>query len=256
MIIENLNHMVVKISPKTDNATLALSPEEFRELIQLAPVVLFRGFQRLPKQDLLSMCARNPLKELLHWDFGPVMELKEDPHAANYLFSSEAVPFHWDGAFHRVPSYLVFNCIQAAPASGGGETLFCDTQKIWNESNEQERSQWRQITLHYSTEKKAHYGGHIEGPMVQAHPKTGQTILRFAEPVHTGLNPVSLGVLGVSEQAQFLNSMRERIYADENCYAHTWQENDILIADNHRLIHGRRAFHSGEPRHLRRIQIL
>ena len=55
---------------------------------------------------------------------------------------------------------------------------------------------------------------------------------------------------------KWLNEMSALCYQTENCYAHQWQNNDVLLADNFALIHARRAFKNFSPRFLRRIQIL
>lgn len=225
-------------------------------ILRSEKLLLMRGFAPLERDELLAFCQSYPDAELLHWDTGPVMEMKVSASPRNYLFSAEKVPFHWDGAFHKVPSYLVFHCIQAPPADAGGETLFTDTQGIWETAGDEERALWKRAELTYETEKLAHYGGKITVPMVQKHPRTGRTILRFAEAVETDLNPVSLSVGGVPRPEALVASMTEKIYSAEHCYRHRWQEGDYLIADNHALIHGRNAFTRDCPRHLRRIQIL
>ena len=94
--------------------------------------------------------------------------------------------------------------------------------------------------------------------MVRRHPETGETVLRFAEPVATALNPVSMTISGIPEDshADFLTTMHRRIHDLSACYRHEWKAGDVLIADNHALIHGRRAFEAGSPRHLRRIQLI
>ncbi len=216
-------------------------------------LVLRRRFPTRTRGAFLDYC-RSFGRELLEWDFGPVMEMKEDPAAENYLFSREAVPFHWDGAFHRVPSYLVFYCVAAPGPGAGGETLFCDTRRVWADACDQDKAAWSKVELTYETRRLAHYGGRITGPLVRTHPGTGETVLRFAEPVETALNPVSLRVSGADEG--FLDRMRGLVYSPEYCVRHVWEPGDLVIADNHALIHGRAAFRKDAPRHLRRIQLL
>ena len=53
-----------------------------------------------------------------------------------------------------------------------------------------------------------------------------------------------------------LEDLRRRLYAPEFHLEHQWQAGDLLLADNHALVHGRRAFAKDCPRHLRRIQLL
>jgi alpha-ketoglutarate-dependent taurine dioxygenase len=227
-------------------------------ILTLEKLVLLRGFAPLEREAFLAFCRTYPGKDLLEWDFGPVMEMKESADPKNYLFSREPVPYHWDGAFHRVPHYLAFNCVQAPVADAGGETLFANTEMIFAQADAVTRERWAKVVLTYRTEKKAHYGGAITNPLVQLHPTTGQPILRFAEPVTTDLNPVTMEVAGLPEEdeAAFVDDMRQRAYSPAFCYEHEWQEGDILIADNHALIHGRHGFAKDCPRHLRRIQLI
>jgi alpha-ketoglutarate-dependent taurine dioxygenase len=121
----------------------------------------------------------------------------------------------------------------------------------------QQRSLWDGIRITYSTDKVAHYGGTFTSPLIAAHPVSGTEVLRFAEPVED-LNPVSLSIAGLppDRHGEFLAQMHQFLNDPSVCYAHSWRENDILIADNHALLHGRRAFRSDAPRHLRRVNIL
>jgi alpha-ketoglutarate-dependent taurine dioxygenase len=46
----------------------------------------------------------------------------------------------------------------------------------------------------------------------------------------------------------------------QNCAEHAWRAGDVLIADNHALLHGRKAFVKAfvdaARRHIRRVNIL
>jgi alpha-ketoglutarate-dependent taurine dioxygenase len=239
-------------------ASLAsLEPTQLDRLALDEKLIVLRGFAPVERDDFLAYCRSFPGRSLLEWDFGPVMEMHERPDAKNYLFSREAVPFHWDGAFHKVPTFLMFYCVEAPLPGAGGETLFCDTERIFAGAPAAEKEELARIALTYETKKLAHYGGKITNPLLQQHPATGRPILRFAEPVETQLNPVTLAIDGLpaAEHASFLARMKERIYSPLHCYQHTWQNGDILMADN-TLIHGRRAFELDCPRHLRRIQLV
>lgn len=225
-------------------------------LLRAETLIVFRDFKAFTRDGLLGFSKSYPRAELLHWESGSVMEMKVDPEAKNYLFTREAVPFHWDGAFHQVPSYLVFQCLQSPRAQSGGETLFTHTQLIWDAAAAEEQALWRRLRLTYRTEKLAHYGGSFTTEMVQKHPHVKTTILRYAEPVTTKLNPVSLEIAGHPHPEALIEDFQKRLYDPRFCYAHAWKENDLIIADNHALVHGRRAFSVDSPRHLRRIQIL
>lgn len=256
--LQTLNPFGLEITAKESLAVSALSPLYLEEMLKEHKLILLRGFETVTKEDLLGFCQNFPNRDLLQWSFGPVMEMHERPDPQNYLFSREKVPFHWDGAFAIVPSYLVFQCVQAPAAGAGGETLFTDTEQIWQQAPAEEKVLFEKAELSYETEKLAHYGGVIRGPLLQSHPQKRTAVLRYAEPVTTKLNPVTMTISGLttSEAGQVQQSLQEKIYDDRYCYVHDWQTGDVLIADNHSLIHGRRSFENGSPRHLRRIQLL
>lgn len=254
-----LNPFGIEVRPSTREESVEALSEEFLEgLLSEHKLVLLRGFSSLQKEEFLQFCHSFRRRSLLHWSFGPVMEMHERPDPQNYLFSREKVPFHWDGAFATVPNYLVFQCVEAPAEGAGGETLFTDTEEIWQSASTQEKEWFERAELRYETEKLAHYGGSIEGPLKQQHRTKKTPILRYAEPVETALNPVGLTVQKLSdlEALQMQKSLQHKIYNDRFCYQHTWKTGDVLIADNYSLIHGRRAFESGSPRHLRRIQLV
>ena len=224
-------------------------------LVEENRVVIMRGFASLPGDEFPEFCRRFGV--LQEWDFGVVNNLRVESEAKNYLYTNRAVPFHWDGAFAgQIPHYIAFQC-DAAPAHGGGETLFCDTVRLLAKAPEKLLKAWRQIEITYTTERVVHYGGSFTAPLITEHPENGSEILRFAEPVFD-LNPVQLRINGLSDssEAEFLADLHERLRDKEVCYAHAWRSGDVVIADNHVLLHGRREFAEGGKRHIRRVNVL
>ncbi len=244
--------------PHRKNALPSLS--SILQLVHQHKVVLIRNADPMTREALIHYCkdGKPDTDPFLHWDFGPVMDLEPSEDAKNYLFSREAVPFHWDGAFHKTPSYLVFNCIEPPAPGSGGETIFCDTERVYLHTPEKVRRVLSKISLTYRTEKKAHYGGEFTTRLVDKHPHRGNPILRFAEEVKTKLNPVTMEVAGVEPREAFemIDYLTTRIYQSAFCLEHHWKRGDLLLADNHGLIHGRRAFQKQSPRHIRRVQLL
>lgn len=239
-----------------DNQSLESIPELLTQ-VSTHKLVLLRGFTAFEKDELLNFCQRQG--PLLSWDFGPVMEMRVDKNTKNYLFTDGDVPLHWDGAFYQEPRFLVFHCIQAPLANAGGETIFVDTESVWKNLDEKKQALWASYQLTFSTEKLAHYGGNITRNLVNKHPDSERTILRFAEPVGEDyLNPVTVSIVNKlpSESIRILTEICAIMRDPQHCYHHTWQTGDYLIADNFSLLHGRNAFSSHSPRHLRRIQIL
>jgi alpha-ketoglutarate-dependent taurine dioxygenase len=237
-----------------------LAPEIVHAWVAQHRVVVVRGLATFEKRDLPAAARR--LGPLLTWSFGSVNELRVEPKTKNYLYTNREVPLHWDGAFvGRVPRYLFFHCLSApkvtaGPAVAGGETVFVDTTRVWSDADEETRDRWRALRFVYETEKLTHYGGRFTSRVVSQHPYTAETVLRFAEPVDD-LNPVTVTGEGLSplDSAHMITELRRALGAGNAVLDHSWEDGDVVIADNHALLHGRRAFLGGEGRHIRRVNV-
>ncbi len=234
---------------------------EIRRLAWEYRLIVLRGFQKLDRQNLTEYCTS--WGDLLHWNFGVIFDLVVHENATNYLLTNGRVPFHWDGAFiETVPSFEIFQCLKAPVAGTGGETLFCDTIRVWENATPKQQEVWRKIEITYITESNsAHYGGKITVPLVSQHPKTGVTRLRFGEPLdleYNHLTRLSMEIKGIPalEHEAFLKEMQRLIYSPQNCIVHQWQDGDLVIGDNHALLHARNKFLATTPRHLQRVHIL
>jgi alpha-ketoglutarate-dependent taurine dioxygenase len=238
------------------NALSSVSVEDARVWVAKHQVVVLRDVKPPNNDEILSF--GRGLGEILEWQFGAINELRTDPNAKNYLYTHREVPFHWDGAFvGRIPHFIFFHCADAGPEDSGGATLFCDTIGLVSQLDEAVLERWRKVSITYQTEKIAHYGGQFTASLIDEHPVSKQAVLRFAEPVED-LNPVRLSVEGIpkDEQPQFLAQMAILLRDPSVCYAHAWRQNDIVLADNFALLHGRREFALTATRHLRRLNVM
>jgi alpha-ketoglutarate-dependent taurine dioxygenase len=242
------------------NADLrAIAPSTLEEWTVAAKVLVLRGFPLLAKEDLVAYCEG--WGDVLKWDFGEVLDLVVMDEPKNYLFSRTDVPFHWDGAFAKVaPRFFLFQCVQAPEAGGGGETVFSDTTEVIRRAGDDVRNRWQQVNVTYRTDKLAYYGGQATAPLLATHSRTGETIMRYGEPLDPERyqNPVFLTMSGIAAQeaGPLMSDLRERLHDPEVCYAHEWHDGDIVVVDNEALLHGRNAFRGDASRHLQRIQIL
>ena len=233
-----------------------IAADQIMDWVRAHRILIFRGFELFDKQGFALYAQQ--LGEPLQWPFGAINELKVKPDAKNYLYTPSAVPLHWDGAFiGRIPYLIFFQCLKAPRAEDRGGTTFADTSRVLARATAPQRARWAQATLRYSTEKIVHYGGTITQRLLQPHPVTSEETMRFAEPVHD-LNPVRVEVLAATPEAQadLLAELQAALYAPEVFYVHTWQNNDIVLADNHVLLHGRDAFLNPNERHIQRINLL
>jgi len=218
--------------------------------------VLLRGFAQLSTESMTRLALT--LGKTLEWEFGAVNELVAKPDAKNYIYTTGRVPFHWDGAFiGKIPHYILFSCEVAPPEDSGGETIFCDGARLLRGATPEQRASWRATSVTYSTDKVVHYGGSFSSPMIAPHPVSGEETLRFAEPV-LDLNPVTLEIPGRTPEQRdaLVAEMAKLLRKPEYFAAHQWRAGDVLIADNHALLHGRNAFVHAALRHIRRINIL
>lgn len=220
-------------------------------------VVVLRGYDLLGKPELEKYCRGGG--EILEWNFGTILDLVVSESPDNYLFDRGDVPFHWDGAFAAaVPRFFVFQCVRGDGA--GGETVFSDSVRAYDEAPEELKELWAAATVTYRTDKLAHYGGLVTWPLLGVHPGTGKTTIRYAEPLDPAryLNPLFLTVDGISadDGVRVMEDLRQRLHDPRYCYAHEWRTGDVVVVDNHALLHGRNAFRGSAARHLQRIQII
>jgi alpha-ketoglutarate-dependent taurine dioxygenase len=221
-------------------------------------LLLLRGFESLAQQDFVKFAQR--LGDLLEWNFGYVLDLRIHSEPKNYLFTEGNVPYHWDGAFAKVvPRFQVFQCLEAS--GEGGETTFCDTTALLAQAAPEDVKLWSGISISYQTDKKAHYGGSIKQALIGSHPITGAPTIRFAEPLNEEsikLNPLFVEIEGYTstEQEEFLASFIPRLYKAPFYHEHRWQKGDLLVTDNHALLHGRTSINKNIDRHLQRIHVI
>lgn len=243
-----------------DGLTLADVPIDHLLATTLSTKVLvLRGYGLLDKADLEEYCQT--AGELMRWEFGTILDLVVQDDPKNYLFDSGDVPFHWDGAWsERAPRYFLFQCVQGCVPGSGGETVFSDATQVYRDAPEDLRDLWARTTVTYRTDRLAHYGGTMTHPVLATHPTTGETTIRYAEPLDPARyrNPLFLTVEGPSseEAVHMMAELSERLHDPRYCYEHAWQTGDIVIAENHALLHGRNRFTGATNRHMQRIQII
>jgi len=238
-----------------------VNTDELKGLIQKHALLLLRGFNFVEDDQFVEFSKK--LGELLEWEFGPILELKINANPTNHIFTSGKVELHWDGAFiDKEPHFNIFNCIEGSPYDQGGQTLFVDTRRVLKNATATQLEHWRKITVTYTTEKKAHYGGRITEKLVTKNDFYGCDVIRFIEAFNednANINPMDIRVEGVDREGSdaFLRSFNAHLYSSAYLYAHTWQSGDIIVADNSVLLHGRhRFFRQDSARHIKRINIV
>ena len=251
--------VVVEPSAKADVRALPLA--ELRALAREHHLLVLRGFSTVGGAEAFAdYCAL--WGEVSIWPFGRVLELVEQEAPADHIFDNNYVPLHWDGMYReQVPELQIFHCVSAPGGGQGGRTTFSNTVSALGRATPSARALWERVTGVYHR-KMEYYDSKTIAPVVTAHPVRGFPVIRYNEPPVAGddsfVNHPTLAFDGidVSEVHDLHRTLREALYAPESFYAHAWQTNDIVISDNYTLLHGREAFTSGAPRHLRRVHVL
>lgn len=251
--------MVEPEKPSSDVDRIDVS--ELRRIVERSHLVVLRGFRTFDSAEAFSdSCAR--WGEISLWPFGKVLELLEQENPADHIFDNSYVPLHWDGMYRpQVPELQIFHCVRAPRGDQGGRTTFSNTALALEMATECDRDVWSRVTGVYDRAMEF-YLSRTVAPILTKHPVRGFPVIRYCEPPHEGdttfINHPTLEFQGVpsDEVGEFHRRLREVLYAPENFYAHAWQTGDIVISDNHTLLHGREAFTRGASRHLRRVHVL
>ena len=266
---QDVNHKTTRlepfgllVEPRIPNGDVRdLDVEILRALFQREHFIVLRGFRTFAgPEGFVDYCER--FGEISIWPFGKVLELVERNNPEDHIFDNNYVPLHWDGMYRpQVPEYQIFHCVKAPLQGQGGRTTFSNTVLALEHAPAQTRALWSKVTGSYQR-KMEFYDSKTVSPIITDHPQRGFPVIRYNEPPAGGMghfvNPPILEFNGISteEQAEFHRSLREALYAPNCFYAHEWREGDIVINDNYTLLHGREAFETKAPRHLRRIHVL
>lgn len=239
--------------------TVEITP--LRALVQRHGLLLLRGFLAPETPEALVRFGER-WGQIALWPFGKVLELVQHDAPDDHVFDHSAMPLHWDGMYRpQVPELQIFQCLTAPPPAAGGRTLFSHSARALQEAPPALRRLWAGVTGRY-VRRSAHYDSHTEAPVVCLHPTQRYGVIRYCEPdpaegTHY-LNPSDIGFTGLeTEAAERVHGTLAAALRSPSCLlAHAWQAGDVLIADNHTLLHGREAFTAGAPRHLRRLHVL
>ncbi len=261
MNVSSVSHFGALVVPSDVADIRELHIEELRALVREHHLLVLRDFFAF--DDAVSFadyCER--WGEVSVWPFGKVLELVEQAQPVDHIFDNNYVPLHWDGMYRKhVPEFQIFHCVSAPAGHQGGRTTFSNTASALERAPRSARALWERVTGVYQR-KMAYYDSKTVAPVVTKHPARDYNVIRYNEPPTQGdesfVNHPALAFEGIAaaDVAAFHRSLRDALYAPESFYAHAWRTGDVVIADNYTLLHGREAFATGAPRHLRRVHVL
>ncbi len=238
-----------------------LDINELKTVLSQEHLITLRGFRSFDcAEDFANYCEA--FGEICMWPFGKVLELVVQDNPEDHIFDNTYIPLHWDGMYReQVPETQVFHCVSSPGTDNGGGTTFTNTKMILEQMSEEVRETWSKVNCVYSR-KMEFYDSQTKAPLLTKHPERDYSVIRYCEPpTHSDesfINHPGFEVEGLENQEteDFIQTLNQTLYAPEFLYTHRWETGDIVLSDNHTLLHGREPFTKGAPRHLRRVQVL
>ena len=262
----------------------------FRDQVLSAPELAAFGrlFGPLETYENAAAKAARPPLAVLHETSGrrttPDQMLYVHPEEAGVLIMTNNGPpeltaiavidnaecWHSDGSHKSEPYGAIAVHALQNPASGGGDTEFCDLRLLYDALSAGDRKLLAGLTAthHWSKSLNPRFAGALdeaareEGaciaamipqahqPVVRTHPETGRPAL-YLSPRFT------LRIDGAAPDASdaILNELFALMDDPRFCYRHQWRERDLMIWDNRCLNHRVRAYAANDVRCRHRITI-
>ncbi|CAF1512347.1 unnamed protein product [Adineta ricciae] len=234
-------------------------------------VVIRRCKTSLDKESYSRFCEQYGPPVV--WNFGSLLVLKPVLTPESGHQSRESMPLHFDLCYppeyllktglyeDYVPQYFMLYCVKAPVENGGGKTNFVNGRLLLESMDEKEIQHWKTTNISSSTPKSYFGGKSFTYPIVMSHPRTNENILRYLETSTTTYQPVENihSINGDSKAMEsfdeFNKEMKEKMRDPKWYLEHTWADDDLVLIENHLLLHGRTAISEETDRELWRIQV-
>lgn len=175
---------------------------------------------------------------------GAVMQVREEPGSRFAALTCGPVPFHNDHLyFHKPPHYLLLYCDR--PALAGGDTLAVRGDQACRQMRPALKARLQALRVRVRMGDCC-----VARSLIARHPLDGSEVLHFADTV--AQENTCLEVDGRPLEAGIVQELRALLGSLEARTQH-WAVGDLLLLDNHRVLHARTAFTG--PRLLRRVTI-
>lgn len=177
------------------------------------------------------------------------------------LFVNGGEEWHFDYAFSAKPSLgALFYAVRVPPV--GGDTLFADMRAAYAVLDDETKRQISKLHAVYSyefldehlrsmdpdrppiTDADRRKWPPVAHPIVHTHPQTGDSALRLAPQIITHIE----GIASVASH-QIIETLVEHATQPQFVYRHRWREGDLIIFDNHSVMHSATVFDA--ERHVR-----
>ncbi len=163
---------------------------------------------------------------------------------------------HTDEGFRHGPlGIMLFHCLKPDP-SGGGASLFVDGIGAAEALRHSDPDAFRFLTttpLVWAAERNPEERFRTRGTVIVT---DSQGVVRGVRVSDRTMPPVDLPEDKIEPAYRALRAISEALYASERIFERLLQPGDMVVFDNHRVLHARRAFNpdAGE-RHLQQVSI-
>jgi taurine dioxygenase len=227
-----------------------------------AGVVLFRGAGTAPEALLkLSRCfgelEPHPIENIRMPGYPELIELtnKNGPRGPVYAFDDVPtygrIPWHTDLAFQEVPNAgALLNMVHRAEV--GGSTAWLDTALAYRSLDERLKVRIEGLEARFEFcadlakmkfdnpggtrvgESKANFPDYppLARPIVWQHPVTNMRVMNICP-----LNIRSIVGMDEAEGDELIRTLIDAVTQPQFVYEHSWQEGDIILWDNYRMMH-------------------
>lgn len=252
-------HTTTDMRTLADRARCHRAPHSpYREKLEEYGFVVLEpnGDESLSLEDIMG-----PLGEPVEYRYGTKLLQEQRSETDNSQFRTGAIPMHVDGVFNaNGVRYIGLECLEAPPK--GGETLISNSSSFFESAPHDLVTELRGIEIEYRSNVSGFYIQRQEGnPVIapiQVDPVTSGDALRVGvDYPEDSTRNFQASVVGYSRrQSLALFEQLDAVFQrPEVTYAHRWNEGQILIMDNLRVVHGRAAYHADTPRKLLRISV-
>lgn len=172
--------------------------------------------------------------------YGSTWDVVSKPNAENVAYTNSYLGLHQDLLYMRtVPRIQILHCL--SNTCDGGESLFGDGY--------QAKAQFRRRHPQYMQalkERGVLYGYNKGGNMYeQSRPTFSRGGIWWSPPFQSHFQADNLTLEAMELYSQWREGTRllkDIIEDEENIYQYKMQAGDCVVFDNHRILHGRRAF--------------
>jgi alpha-ketoglutarate-dependent taurine dioxygenase len=163
---------------------------------------------------------------------------------------ADSFGFHTDGIYRpQPPAIFILACEE--PGTTDTKTVFVDSRDVARRLSSYLPA-LSQLQFSYIDKT----GTKISRPLIEAHPLTGEPVMHsvthgFAEPLTDSLGQTA-ETLPQDEVDEAMLALSAALRAVPS-YTHSWQKNDVLMADNQAYLHARAATQPDLSRKLSRV---